>query len=426
MLAHGLHRKTSSNGLRVLVLPLPHLHTATIALFVKVGSRHEQPHTNGISHVLEHMLFRGTRSRPSAYELNLAIEDLGGTLYAATHVDFSVYQVSVPPDNVGAMLDVFAEIPQAPLFRDLDLEKRVLREELLEDLDDDGNEIDADNLAQELLFHPHPLGFKIAGSLENVERFTEADLRAHLERFYGAANSVLCISGAVDEAILGRVEHAFAGLAPGRPATASPPPPPPPDRRFVAVYDDGSQTDVRLSYVAPGMHHARYPAVQLLGRILDDGMSSRLHRRICDELGLAYDTFASIESFEDCGVLDLGASVEHAKTPEVLAALLELTSELASGAISQAELERARRRYLWDLEAMLDDDDSMASFYGTSALFDLPDTLESTARVVAQVTTDDIGRVAAEIFDVGRVRGVCVGVLERARIPEAQTLVERA
>lgn len=419
---HALIRRTFPNGLRVAAVPLPHLHGVTVGMFVKVGARHEDARTNGLSHVLEHMLFRGTEAHPSSYALNLAIERLGGTLYGATHTDFSMYQVSVPPQNVAPVVALLAEIVTHPLLGDLEVEKRVLREEILEGLDEDGNDIDPDNVVRDLLFAPDPLGFKITGSLENVEGFTVDDLRRHLRRFYGARNMAVCVAGAVDEDVVEVVGRAFAGLAPGEPVRTRPAPPPS-GRRFAAVHDDGSQTDVRISYVAPGLHDPRYPALQLVGRVLDDGLSSRLHRHIVDDMGLAYEAFASLEAYEDCGLVDLGASVEHEKTPAVLRELMGLADDLRRRPVEAAELDKVRQRFLWDLEALLDDADGITSFYGTNLLFDLPDTLESTAATTKAVTAEALREVAEWVFAPERAHVACVGVLERASVDEARRAV---
>jgi predicted Zn-dependent peptidase len=421
-LKHTLTRHTLPNGLRVVLAPLPHLHGATVAVLVKVGSRHEDARTNGLSHVLEHMLFRGTEAHPSSFALNLAIERLGGTLYGATHADFTLYQVSVPPPNVKPVVEILAEMLTRPVFSGLDVEKRVLREEILEDLDEDGHDVNADNVVRDLLFAPHPLGFKITGSLENVEGFTVEDLRAHMRRFYGARNVVVCVAGAVDESILEPIGRAFGTLAPGEPAPSEPPSGPS-GRRFATVQDAGSQTEVRLSFAAPGLRDPRFTAAQLLGRVLDDGLSSRLHRHIVDGKGLAYDVFASIEAYDDCGVVDLGASVEHEKTPELVRELLALVDALRQDPLEADELEKARQRYLWDLEALLDDAEGMAAFYGTNALFGLPETLDSAATVMTAVTADDVRQVAGAIFGPQRAHAALVGVLERARLAEVRRLI---
>ena len=111
-------RVVLENGLRLRVSPLPHLHTASLAVVVKAGSRYEGARTNGLSHFLEHMLFRGTKSLPSAYQLNLAIEELGGTLRAATYVDYTVFQINVPPESVPDAIAIFGEMLRAPTFEE--------------------------------------------------------------------------------------------------------------------------------------------------------------------------------------------------------------------------------------------------------------------------------------------------------------------
>jgi predicted Zn-dependent peptidase len=330
--------------------------------------------------------------------------------------------VSVPPRNVAPVVALLAEILTRPLFCDLEVEKRVLREEILEGLDEDGHDIDADDVVRDLVFAPDPLGFKIEGTLHNVEGFTTDHLRDHLARFYGARNMVVCVAGAVDPGVVDVIAEAFAGVAPGEPARARPAPPPS-SRRFAAVDDDGSQTDVRLSYPSPGLHDPRYPALQLLSRVLDDGMSSRLHRHIVDGMGLAYEAFASLEAYEDCGLVDLGASVEHEKTPEVLRELQRLVEGLRRDPVGPEELDKARQRFLWDLESLLDDADGIATFYGTSVLFSLPDTLETVAASMARVTATEVQEVARQVFAPERAYAACVGVLERAHVDEARHTV---
>src|SRR5438132_9462148 len=114
------------NGLIVVTVPLPHLHTASIVMYAKVGSRYETPATNGLSHFLEHMLFRGTDEKPDAYALNRAIEEIGGTLYAETGRDYSLYQISLHPESLDEGIARFGEIFCAPAFCDVDVERRIV------------------------------------------------------------------------------------------------------------------------------------------------------------------------------------------------------------------------------------------------------------------------------------------------------------
>ena len=148
MLTH--HDLILPNGLKVVLVPQPAVHRAVASLYLRVGSRFESKENNGISHFLEHMVFRGTPSMKTAHDQALAFERLGGTLYAATHVDHGVMSVGVPPKNLEPVLALLGEVAIAPLFTEIEIERGIVREEILEDLDDDGRDVDADNLARAL------------------------------------------------------------------------------------------------------------------------------------------------------------------------------------------------------------------------------------------------------------------------------------
>ncbi len=410
------------NGLRVITVPQPHLHSATITMFVKVGCRNEQAHDNGISHLLEHMLFRGCAEYESAYALNRAIEELGGTLNGATHADATLFEVTLPKGNVARGLEIMGQLFAAPQLTELAVEKRVVREEILEYLDEDGREIDPDNLARQLMFGAHPLGMTITGSLDNVERFAQRDLLSHMEKHYVASNMVLCVTGAVDARSVARaVRRCFGSLPSGTAPRALPAPTAATEhvgRRgakvpFCYVQSQGSQTDVRLSFSTFGANHPRYAALELLVRVIDDGMSTRLHRRICEELGLAYEVFASLEPYEECGVLDVGAAVAHDKVPAFTRNALGLLAELTEKTVTKGELEKAKRRYGWQLEAILDDSQTMSSHYGLRALVGQDGDLETLRERMQSVTAAELRAVARDVFCRERLHVVVVGKLDR-------------
>src|SRR5262245_2102752 len=169
MLTH--HDLTLPNGLRVVLVPQPSVHRAVAALYLRVGSRFETPADNGVSHFLEHMVFRGTSSLPTAHDQALAFERLGGTLYAATHVDHGLMSVALPPRNLTPVLDLLGQVTVEPRFSDIEIERGIVREEILEDLDDDGRDIDADNLSRALIYDKHPLGYTITGGIDALGRF---------------------------------------------------------------------------------------------------------------------------------------------------------------------------------------------------------------------------------------------------------------
>lgn len=330
-----------------MVVPLPHLHSVAAGVFSRAGSRYERPETNGLSHFLEHMLFRGTREHPSAYAYNLALESLGGSLRAATHVDFTVYDVTVPKENLGASLALLAEPFGAPLMLDIETEKRIVAEEILGDLDTSGRELDIENLSRRLLFGRDPLAYKITGSARRVQSFTRAQLRAHLRRHYGARNLVLCLAGPVTpKEALAAAQRAFGAIPPGvRRALPAVPPAGRRGAKFLGADRRSSQADVRICFRTPGQRDKRVTALHVLGRVLDDGLSSRLYRRICEDSGLAYDAFGSAEVYEDTGVFDLGATVSPKKAGAVITEFFAMLEEIRAGSVTPAELEKAKTRH---------------------------------------------------------------------------------
>lgn len=404
---------TLPSGLRVRLIPLPHLQSATISCFIRVGSRYETSETNGLSHFLEHMLYRGTETHPAAHDLSLAIERLGGTLDATTHVDFTSYDLTLPSETIAEGAVLLAEVLRQPLLTKMGTEKQIIREEILEDLNESGEQIDVDNVSRRLLYRDHPLGFSIAGPLENLDRFATDDLRRHHRHHYTGPNSVVCIAGAFDqEALEDTIRRYFEGMPEGRPVEPTPSIQTETQKRFEYVREPGSQTDVQLSFHTPGMRSPLAPVFLLLDRVLDDGLSTRVHRVICEERGLAYDAFAGNDTFEDCGVFDFGASVTHKKAPLLVETTLELIRELQERGPTEEEVEKAKRRYLWDLQTVRDDPEDTVHFVGTSVLFGLPEQVSTIAHQVAVVNADEIQRAAQKYLDPGHAYLTCVGVLD--------------
>ena len=409
---HALRRERLSNGLPVILAPLPHLHTVQVSFVVRAGSRFEDPSDSGLSHVVEHMIFRGSATRPSSAALNLAIEEIGGTLDAATHVDFTELSLSLPASQLEDGLLRLAEIVAAPVFADFEVEKKILREELLDDLDDEGRDIDVDNFARKQIFGAHPLGQSITGPLENVMRFSLDDLKRHHARHYVAGNVALAIAGAfsADEAreILDR---AFSSLPRGAKITPQAAVGTAGRSRFRALKHTDSQTDVRVSYLTPGEHDPEALSLHLVEHLIDGGMSARLHERIIDRLGLAYYAFANLDPYDDCGVFDLGATVAHENVPTIVESFLALMEDLGREPVPESELERIKQRYLWSLEAILDDAASLASFYATGTIFEKETTLTTLAERIRRVSSDELHALASRLFSRDRAHVACVGVV---------------
>jgi predicted Zn-dependent peptidase len=411
--------------LRVVTVELPHLHSVSVVMYAKVGSRYESPADNGLSHFLEHMLFRGTARLPDAYALNHAIEALGGTLYAETGRDYSLYQIKLHPENLEAGITLFGEIFCAPSFSEIDVERRIILEEMLEDLDDEGRLVNADDLARQKIWPGHPLGQRITGPVENVERFNGDDVRRHFARFYGARNMVLCVAGAVEHArALPVVTRAFSALPGGEEQHHTPPDDRQAAPQFLHVDDEGAQTHVQILFRGLAEAAPEYPALLLLGRIIDDGMSTRLHRRLADELGLCYYVRGDVEHLVDTGLYEIDAQCSHDHVPRLTSEGLALLARLRDEPPSAAELDKARNRYRWDLEAAEDDPDSMAGWLGGTSLFFEPQSLEDKTARLAAVTPEAVSAVARMIFRRERLTVVCVGRMGKKRVQSVKSIVE--
>ncbi|WP_437310528.1 M16 family metallopeptidase [Sorangium sp. So ce388] len=412
-----------SNGLKVVLVPQPHVHRAVASLYLRVGSRFETQQNNGISHFLEHMVFRGTPTLPTAHAQALAFERLGGTLYAATHVDHGVMSISVPPANLDPVLALLGEVATSPRFTAIEVERGIVREEILEDLDDEGRDIDADNNARALMYERHPLGFTITGGIDALDRFDEPMLRAHHARHYTAANAVLCVAGRFDPEACARVaERHFGALPRGEQVPAAPPPNGQKKPRFRFIENQSSQTELRVAFRGVSERDPREPAVEMLLRVLDDGMSTRLYERICDRLGLCYDVSGMFEAYEDDGVVDIAAGVQHDRATVVVRELFALLRELAEAGPREDELAKARDRHLWSVEAMLDDPEATAGFYGLSALADIARTPEARHEELARVTVADVRDAARALFRPERLTVVAVGLLRSSE----ETKLEKA
>jgi len=414
MLSH--HDVILPNGLRVVLVPQPNVHRAVVSLYLRAGSRYETPENNGISHFLEHMVFRGTPSLKSAHDQALAFERLGGTLYAATHVDHGVMSVAVPPTNLERILGLLGEVTTAPRLTDIEVERGIVREEILEDLDEDGRDVDADNLARALMYERHPLGFTITGSIASLERFDEPALRAHHAQHYTGDNAVLCVAGRIgDVERCARVcEEHFGAMPRGARVPASPPPNGQKKARFRFVENDSSQTELRIAFRALSERDAREPALEMLMRVIDDGMSTRLYERLCDRLGLCYDVSGAFEAYEDDGVLDVAAGVQHERAPVLAREVFTLLRDLCDHGPTEDELTKARDRHMWSVEAMNDDAETVASFYGLAALANIARTPEERHAQLAAVTREEVRAVAEQIFRPERLSVVAVGLLSEA------------
>jgi len=407
---YRVFRDLLPNGLRLSTVETPHLHSAVVALYVRAGARYESPATNGLSHFVEHMLFRGSARFPTSFLLNRAIEERGGTLYAETGRDYSLYHVALRPSEVGAAMDILGDLFSAPTFRDIELERPIVLEEILEDLDDKGRNVNIHDISRSLIWQGHPLGYSVIGPAANVRRFTTTDVRRHFRRFYGARNMALCVAGKVDrDQIRGLAGRAFAEVPGGQ--RVEPPVVPKslggPQIKFVA--DEGSQVQLQLVFRAFPEWDPAFPSLAVLMRLLDDGMSTPLHYRVCDQKGLAYQISGGLEPLHDAALFEVDGACSPSNLVPLVEEILAILDGLRRSPPEEGELDRAKRRYVGDLEAGFDDLDSLCGWFGGTELFFRPHSHLERARRVQRVTGKSVLEAAQRVLRPEGMTFVAVG-----------------
>ena len=423
----AMHRSVLDNGLRVLTAPAPGLHSAMIALYVRAGSRHETPAQNGVSHFLEHLFFRGSVGYPDTVAMNAAVEAVGGSLNGITARDHGCYYTPIHPHQVGTGLAVLGDLIRRPLLREMAVEREVILEEILDEVDASGRDIDPDNLSKRLVFGPHPLGFKIAGTAENVRRLTSRDVRAHHQRYYGGANLVLAVAGPVRPREVAELADRHLGALPrGRLSVDLSAPPWPEGPRLEVVDHDDAQTEFSLSFPCPPERHPDYPIHLCIRRLLDDGLSSRLPFEVVERRGLAYALHAGIDTFADAGMTVVDGACAPRKLPRVLEEVLRVLGGLAERPVPEEELTRVQRRHRMTLAFSLDSVADLAGWYGAGEVLSSPEGLEERCRRVEAVTPADVQRVARETYRRRNLVAVVVGPVRRRAGAAVERAVERS
>ena len=413
------------NGLRVVVVETPHLHGAAVGLYAAAGSRYETPRNNGLSHFVEHMLFRGSAGFPSSFALNRAIEERCGMLNGETGRDYSLYQVYFHPRELGEVLCILSDLFTAPLFSDIELERQIVLEEILDDFDEHGQRVNLDDVGRGHAWPGHPLGFPITGPEANIRRFSRRQVLAHFRRHYGARNLVLAVAGPLASGrVFALARRSFGGLPAGRRQVPRPAPRSLAGPRFHCVRTDSSQVEVQLLFHGLSDRHPRYPALVALLRLLDDGMATPLHYRVCDRLGLAYHVSAGLEPLGDTALVEISAACAAEKLPSLLREIFAILDELRARPPGARELAQAKRRYARDLEAGFDDVEGLCAWFGDSLLFARPlRTPAERYRRMARVSAAEIQGVAGQILRGERLVLTAVGNFTAAAVRQARAMV---
>ena len=333
---------TLANGVRVVTIAMPQLQTASVSVFVRSGSGHERQALNGIGHVIEHMVFKGTVQR-DAKRLNLDAERLGAEVNAHTDKDHTAFHMRGLAGDAPLFVRMLGDLVQHATFPETEFEREreVLLHEFTEDEDDPM--ASAYKLFDRACFGLHPLAQPVIGVRRNIERFARADLVAHLQRLYTGANVVVAAAGAVDhEAIAREAEACFGAMPRGQPNLIAAP-------TWLGglktkAQAGSSQTHCVLGFSIPPLQ-ADDPTGAVAAALLGEGMSSPLMDQLREQRGLVYYAACSADVIDSCGQFVIEASTSPAQLDECLTAMAGLLRAQAQ-AIAPVDLERARNQIM--------------------------------------------------------------------------------
>ena len=388
-------RVTLPNGVRVLVKDMPEARSASIAVYVGVGSRSETRVNAGTSHFLEHMVFKGTANRPSASEISQQIEGVGGTANASTDKEATVFSSFVPARHYLLALDIVSDMVRAPLLRDSDVEseRNVIVEEIRMYRDQAQDRVHT--LIDELLYPNHPLGWEIAGREPVVLTLTAAGLREFMDTHYAPSRIVVAIAGRIDEAeAMAAVRSRFEDL-PTRPPVATRPAPQPGRTRTKTLAKRGEQAHVCIGWRGvPQLHPDKF-AIDMLNAILGEGMSSRLFLELREKRALTYDVHSYISNYADAGHVVIYAGVAPTRAREAVDAALVEVARLRAEPVTEAELTRVRDFVKGRIELRLEHSRGVSSWLAGQELFlEKIRSVEELIAIIDGIGAADLQRVA--------------------------------
>ncbi|WP_303722456.1 pitrilysin family protein [Malonomonas rubra] len=402
---------TLENGIRLVTVPMPQLHAAELVCYLAVGGRNEPAEFSGISHFLEHMIFRGTAEYATSTDLERAFEAIGGAVNASTDAETTCFHSRIHPDYLADGLALFASMLRRPLFNDIDVERRIILEEAREDYNEKEVQINLDNLMVNLLWPGHPLGDSLIGTPETLARIDRTALEDYYRNWYLPQNLVICACGRIkQDQLLEQVEREFGDWAPQPLQKAEPAPvvdssvP-----KCCWVADSDSQISVQLAFPLAGRRDERTLALRVLRRLLSWGGGARLPLRLREQLGLTYAVEANCSMLDDTGYLVIDLAVAPENLQQSLAELLQVLQELREQPVPDEELEATVRGYLFDLDFSRDQTEALAVRYGWGLQANYLRTLEQDRSELQQITADQLQQVAAEVLRPEALKLVVVG-----------------
>ena len=408
-------KSTLANGLRVVTSAMPHTRSASILIYYKVGARYEPKPLSGISHYIEHMLFKGTYKRPTPQEISETIEGVGGSLNAMTDVEYTAYTAVVPSRHFERALEVLTDMIGNSRFDDEEVEREraVITEEINGTLDSPPDIVN--ELIDEVMWGDQPIGRPIAGTRETVGSISRAQMLDYMGSHYVPQGTVVSVAGHIEhEQVVDAVEALLGGLKDGR----RPPDYPPATSAQTAarvglVNKDTEQTHLCLAVPALSYTDPDRYVQQMLDGILGGGMSSRLFIEIREKRALAYTVASYVDSLYDTGGFIVYAGVDNERVPSCIQGVLHELDRVRQEPVPAEELNKVKEYYKGHLLLALESSRSVAGWGGRQELLlDHIDTVDEVLERIDAVTTEEVQQLAGRLFQDSRLNLSVVGPFE--------------
>lgn len=388
------------NNLKLLVIPMQNTASITLMVFVKAGGRYEAIEKSGLSHYVEHTIFKGTKKRPNPKDISEAVESVGGIQNAATGHEFTYYFVKVPAEKIEVAFDVLSDILFNSQFekKAVEREKQVILEEI-----NVYNDSPIDKISDyfiSLLWPNHPLGTELTGTKEQFSGLKREDILKYVADYYVPNNMLVTIAGDVKESLAQRLtEKYFLGksskkISPFEKAVDKQDAP-----RQILHFKKTDQTHFYLGFRSLPLNHKDRYVLEVLTAVLGKGMSSRLFESLREKNGLCYYIGAGSLPFSDTGVWFVRAGVDNSRFLKAVDLTMRELKKIKNARVPKKELNRAKEYLKGKLNLSMEASDSQASFYGMQELL-LNETLtpQEVCNEIDKVKNDDVLRLANELF----------------------------
>ncbi len=416
----NIRREVLPNGLVVVTEEMQHIRSVSIGVWIKTGSRHEDPELNGISHFVEHMVFKGTRNR-SAEQIARQVDSIGGNMDAFTAKECISFDIKVLDEHVPLALDILSDLVLNPVFdsKEISRERGVILEEIK--MDEDNPDYLVHEIFTQNFWKDHPLGKPILGTKETVRRFEQDILQSYWSRFFIPNNMIVAAAGNVNhERLVELVKERFAGLAPGKNGFHQTAPKVHPR---IVMRNKKALEQVQICVGVPShpISDERRYSSYILSTVLGGGMSSRLFQNIREQQGLAYAIYSELNPYRDTGCLSVYAGTSREAAPKVVQSIVAEYHNLKTTPIPEDELRRAKDQLKGSLMLSLESSSArMSNLARQEMYFDRFIGLDEIIERIEAVTAQDLMQIANEFFQPQTVAVTVLGNLNGLKISRDQ------